>query len=71
MEIPNRAVQLTHEGERYVWVANEGVAQRRKVTIADLSRTGVLVSEGLREGDLVVTDGMSKISNGTLVEIER
>jgi multidrug efflux pump subunit AcrA (membrane-fusion protein) len=71
VEVPNRAIQLTNEGERYVWVVNDNVAERRKVAIADLSRTGVIVSEGLKEGDLVVTDGMSKITNGSLVEIER
>lgn len=69
-EVPNRAVQLTHEGDRYVWVVNGGTAERRKVTIGDLTRTGVVITGGLQEGDMVVTDGMVKISNGTEVEIE-
>lgn len=69
-EIPNRAVQLTHEGKRYVWVVNNNTAERRMVEIGDLTRTGVVVTNGLQEGDSVVTDGTAKISNGTQVEIE-
>lgn len=69
-EVPNRAVQLTHEGDRFVWVVNGGMAERRKVQIGDLTRTGVIITGGIQDGDTVVTDGMVKISNGTLVEIE-
>lgn len=69
-EVPSRAVQLTHEGDRYVWVVTDGQAERRKVQIGDLTRTGVVIAGGLHEGDRVVTDGMVKISNGTRVEVE-
>lgn len=69
-EVPNRAVQLTHDGNRFVWVVNGGMAERRLVQIGDLTRTGVIITGGLQEGDSVVTDGMVKISNGTRVEIE-
>ena len=67
IEVPARAVQLDHRGERFVWVANDGTAQKRPVAIGDLTRTGVLVDEGLHEGDIVIVDGTMKVSTGTRV----
>lgn len=68
IEVPNRAVQLGMGGNRYVWIANDGTARRRNVTIGDLTASGVLVTGGLEEGDRVVVDGLLKISEGTKVE---
>lgn len=67
VEVPSRAVQLMDKGARYVWVVNDGTAHRRHVKIGDLTRTGVLVTEGLNEGDCVMIDGMMKVSEGTKV----
>lgn len=74
LEIPNRAVQLEHDGRRFVWIAAEGedgtlVAEQRFVKIGDLSTHGVIIAEGLNEGDRVVIDGMLKLSSGMRVEI--
>lgn len=68
IEVPNRAVQLGIDGSRYVWTANDGIARRRSVLIGDLTTSGVLVTEGLADGDRVVVDGMLKISEGSKVE---
>lgn len=70
IELPNRAVQLAHDGQRFVWVVIDGETFPRKVKVGDLTRTGVIITEGLNEGDKVVTDGMVKISTGTKVETE-
>lgn len=67
IEIPNRAVQLDNKGARFVWVVEDSCAAQRYVTISDLTRNGVLVSEGLRSGDKVIVDGMLKVSAGTKV----
>lgn len=68
IEIPSRAVQLDNEGRRYVWVVGpDSTAQTRLITIGDLTRTGVIVSEGLQSGDRVIVDGMLKISTGSPV----
>ncbi len=58
---------ILNDGEDYVFVVVDGRAQRRNVTIEDLSNDYVLVS-GLAEGDQVVTEGMSLIRAGSLVE---
>ncbi len=69
-EIPNRAIQLDNDGRRFVWVAEHGVAVRKYVTIGDLTRTGVMISSGLEEGEKVITDGIQKISEGTQISVE-
>lgn len=66
-EIPGRAVQLASDGSRYVWVADDSVARQRQVKIGDLSRSGVLVTDGLRDGDRVIVDGTLKVSEGTRI----
>lgn len=70
-EIASRAVQIDNEGKRYVWVVEDGKAVQRYVTIADLSKNGVLVSEGLQQGDKVIVDGMLKVTSGTNVEYQQ
>lgn len=67
VDIASRAVQIDNQGKRYVWVVEDGKAVQRYITIADLSKNGVLVSEGLHQGDKVIVDGMLKVSTGTNV----
>ena len=66
-ELPERAVQLANDDSRYVWIVKEGKARRQSIGVADLTRTGVLISNGLQEGDTVIVDGMLKVSEGMTV----
>lgn len=66
-ELPGRAVQLANDGSRYVWTIKDGKAHRQPISVADLTRTGVLISSGLQDGDTVIADGMLKVSEGMLV----
>lgn len=68
IELPSRAVQLDNEGNRYVWIVENGMAQKRTVTIADLTRNGVIISEGLEQGDIVIIDGTQKVASGSMVK---
>lgn len=63
-ELPGRAVQMANNGSRYVWLVRQGKAYRQPVGVADLTRTGVLINEGLHENDTVIVDGMLKVSEG-------
>ena len=66
--VPNRAVQIGNDGQRYVWkVTDSNRVERCAVTIGDLTANGVLVTEGLEKGDIVVTDGTQKIASGSVV----
>lgn len=65
--VPANAVLINQEG-KFVWVAEEGRATRRNVTLAGYSGTGVVVSEGLKTGDVVIVEGYQKVSEGMKVE---
>lgn len=69
--VPNRAVQMANNGERYVWKVTDGSrVERCVVTIGDLLPDGVLVTSGLATGDIVVVDGTQKIATGSAVSFE-
>ena len=65
--IPANAVLINQEG-KFVWVAEDGRATRRKITLAGYSGNGVIVSEGLKTGDVVIVEGYQKVSEGMKVE---
>lgn len=67
--LPSRAVKTDMDG-RYVWVVRDGRVCRTTVKIDGFSGNGVVVSEGLEEGDKVITEGMQKVSSGMTVKIE-
>lgn len=69
-ELPNRAVQLDEEGRHFVWLVEDSTAVRRYVSVGDLTSTGVVVSDGLTAGDVVIVDGTLKVSGGTRVRIK-
>ena len=65
--VPANAVLINNEG-KFVWVAKDGRATRQTITISGYSGTGVVVSEGLHGGDLVIVEGYQKVSEGMKVE---
>ena len=65
--VPANAI-LTNEDGRFVWVAEEGRATRRNITISGYSGSGVIVSEGLQAGDVVIVEGYQKVSEGMKVK---
>ncbi|MBQ9639160.1 MAG: efflux RND transporter periplasmic adaptor subunit [Bacteroidales bacterium] len=69
MDVPLRAVQIDNDNRRFVWIVVDGKAHRSYVSIKDLSATGVIIDEGLADGDCVITDGALKVSEGTPVEL--
>jgi RND family efflux transporter MFP subunit len=71
--VPPVAVGEDREG-RYVFVVMPteeglGVAQRRAVEVGELTSEGLEILDGLREGDLVVTAGVSRIIDGQTVKL--
>src|SRR5712691_1621290 len=65
--IPQSAVQLDQAG-RYVMVvgADKKVEQRRIVTGVEQGRD-IVVTQGLKEGDLVIVEGIQKVHPGQIV----
>ncbi len=65
--IPANAVLINQEG-KFVWVVEEGRATRRQITLAGYSGNGVIVSDGLKTGDMVIVEGYQKVSEGMKVK---
>lgn len=53
---------------QYVFVVNDGVAEKRVVTLGRRIPGFVVISEGLSAGEAVVTEGTGKIREGSAVE---
>lgn len=62
--LPNTAIQSTPEGDKYVWCISDGKAKAVKVTTGDLSEKGVIILTGLTRGNIVITEGYQKVSEG-------
>jgi len=62
--IPSSSVRVDSEG-RYVWcIDSEGAVEKKHITVNGFSGDGVIVEEGLSEGDRLVVEGGNKISTG-------
>lgn len=71
--VPSVAVAEDRQG-RYVFIVepvegNLGIARRRNVKIGELTDDGLEILEGLQEGDLVVTAGVTRIVDGQKVRL--
>ncbi|MFC1558061.1 efflux RND transporter periplasmic adaptor subunit [candidate division KSB1 bacterium] len=73
--VPSHGVVEDREG-RFVYVVEQipgeegyGIIHRKSVTIGDLTAEGLEIFEGLSDGDLVVTAGMSLIKEGKKVKM--
>lgn len=65
--IPQRAV-LELQGKNFVWVITpENKASQRPVTLGEEVDSGVVVLEGLKPGERIVTEGIHKVRDGTPV----
>ncbi len=58
--IPAKCVQ-THPQGQCVWVVRDGKAQRILIQASEFVANGVLVTDGLRAGDTIVTAGVQKL----------
>jgi len=66
--IPASAVSTDKDG-RYVWTADENNSvSKTYITTGGFSGKGVIVKKGLKNGDKVIVEGMSKVSSGMVVE---
>jgi len=66
--IPEVAVQNSYSGE-FVFVIVEEKAQKRAVTVQRNVNSMAIISDGLKVGEQVATDGMLSLSDGTAVSV--
>jgi multidrug efflux system membrane fusion protein len=64
--VPTGAVQRGPAGA-FVFVVKDGVAFRRPVTISHQDESVAVIAEGVKPGELVVTDGTSRLTDGAHV----
>ncbi len=65
--VPARIVQLDEQNRLFVWIDNSGKAEKRIITCGDFAGNGVIVTQGLNQGDRIIVDGQQKVCNGTSV----
>ena len=64
--VPSSCVRTMPDGVA-VWVIRQGKSYRQPLTVSEFIKNGVLVSEGLNDGDTIVTAGYQKLYNGAEV----
>ncbi len=70
LTVPITAVQQNATGQKFVWVIRSGKAHRQYISIGDTYGNRIAVSQGLNEGDVIITQGYHKLSEGTPVKAE-
>lgn len=68
--LPAHIVQIDENNNEFVWLAVGGKAVKRIVTVGGFTADGVTVTSGLADGDMVITAGTQKVSEGMRVEIK-
>lgn len=70
MVIPVNCVQLDADNRRFVWVVRGGKAFQQYITTGDFTDNGVIVNSGLADGDVLITSGAQKVSDGMKVKVQ-
>lgn len=66
---PIAAVIEADGDQAAVFVVQDGVARRRTVRVAFIAPSAVAVAEGLKAGDIVVTDGALYLEDGESIQV--
>ncbi|MBQ5532630.1 MAG: hypothetical protein IIU04_03710, partial [Bacteroidales bacterium] len=61
---------VTTRRREFVWLCIDGKAHKTFVRTGGFTANGVRVTEGLKPGDRIITDGSQKISENTLLQIQ-
>ena len=65
--LPVQAVMLDADNNNFVWLDVNGKAEKRAVRVEGMTDGGIIVGSGINDGDLVIVDGMQKVSRGSSV----
>ncbi len=63
------SVVRTDDTGRYVWCVENGTVVKKHVVPGGFSGKGVVISEGLEDGEQVITEGVQKVCSGMKVRI--
>jgi len=62
--VPITSVRKNANGEYFVWTNKGGKAHRTTVTTGNATGNRIVVLTGLQQGDVVITEGYQKLSEG-------
>ncbi|MEG1556073.1 MAG: efflux RND transporter periplasmic adaptor subunit, partial [Bacteroidales bacterium] len=62
--VPNQSIKLLDNGEKYVWIVKDSLAHKQSIITGALSGNGIVVNEGLSDGDQVIVKGHQKVCEG-------
>ncbi len=65
--VPIHTIQVKENGENFVWLEDDGTAKICPVETGVLCGDGVIINQGLHNGDKVIVKGYQKISEGMKV----
>lgn len=68
--LPLQAVNLSHTGEHYVWLAKDSTAHKRYVSTGPLHKNGIVILDSLYLNDMVIIKGYQKVSEGSKIHIQ-
>ena len=69
LSVPKEAVQKT-AGRDVAWVVKDGKVERRAVTVANSTANESILTAGLAQGEIVVLNPPSTLTDGTAVTVE-
>lgn len=69
--LPAGIIQLNDDNRTFVWTVNGGKALKTYVTTGDNVGSRVVITAGLRQGDVVICQGQQKVSTGMEVKTEK
>ncbi len=67
LSVPQRAVQRDQIGPFVMAVAADGVVEQRRVVVERVTAGRSVIEKGLEEGELVITEGLTKVRPGITV----
>jgi len=68
--LPNSCIQIGNDNNKFVWIDNNGLAEKRIIQTGGFVGDGVIVSGGLSDGDNVIVEGNNKVSQGMKIRVK-
>lgn len=68
--LPVKAVQQSTDKKLFVWVVKNGTAQRVYINVGETIGNKIVITDGLDEGEEVITEGYQKVGVGTPVQVK-
>lgn len=70
LAVPNQLVQSNNKGEYFVYKVNDNKVQQLYVKLGtSLNGLTEIISSEIKEGDMVVLEGITKIYDGSVVKL--